>query len=58
MIKDVNDLDCVSDSVSDYFFTNLENDLTKFAWSYNLANLVIFTVTLVLDLVIIKHSLN
>ncbi|CAD8057766.1 unnamed protein product [Paramecium primaurelia] len=58
VIKDVNDNQCVSDPVSDYLFTNLENDLTKFAWSYNLANLVIFAVTLILDLIIIKHSLN
>ncbi|CAD8050935.1 unnamed protein product [Paramecium primaurelia] len=58
VIKDINDNNCVSDPVSDYFFTNLENDLTKFAWSYNLANLVIFSVTIILDLIIIKHSLN
>ncbi|CAD8059938.1 unnamed protein product [Paramecium primaurelia] len=58
IIKQVNDDGCVSDPVSDYFFTNLESDLTKFAWSYNLANLVIFAVTLILDLIIIKHSIN
>ncbi|CAK75949.1 unnamed protein product (macronuclear) [Paramecium tetraurelia] len=58
IIKQINDDGCVSDPVSGYFFTNLESDLTKFAWSYNLANLVIFTVTLILDLIIIKHSIN
>ncbi|CAD8067865.1 unnamed protein product [Paramecium sonneborni] len=58
VIKDVNDNKCISDPVSEFFFTNLETDLTNFAWSYNLANLVIFAVTLVLDLIIIKHSLN
>ncbi|CAD8149688.1 unnamed protein product [Paramecium pentaurelia] len=58
IIKQINDDGCVSDPVSGYFFTNLESDLTKFAWSYNLANLVIFAVTLILDLIIIKHSIN
>ncbi|CAD8155322.1 unnamed protein product [Paramecium octaurelia] len=58
IIKQINDDGCVSDPVSDYFFTNLESDLTKFAWSYNLANLVIFTITLILDLIIIKHSIS
>ncbi|CAD8063192.1 unnamed protein product [Paramecium sonneborni] len=58
LIKQVNDNECVNDPVSNFLFTNLESDLTKFAWSYNLANLVIFAFTLILDLIIIKHSIN
>lgn len=57
-IKKVIDNNCTTDSVSKSFFSHLENDLTEYAWSYNLAILVIFAVTIIIDILIIKNSIT
>lgn len=56
VVRETNDNACFSDEVSQKLFNDLERDLEKNVWSLNLAILVIFCVTFLVDLLLIKHS--
>lgn len=58
LAADINQKNCFTDEVTKSFFSKLETDLKAFTWSYNLAILVIFGFTFLLDFFIIKNSIS